>query len=312
VKYFGIDLSNLLRVGLLGKEHLVPPRMHFTRRTSEHIMYIMTEGELYLKVDGECANLRAGDIFIFESGCFQQALKSTDCRYYYIHFYSDAFESFNESEEKYYETIKSEKTQFLKANPFGEKKYNYLKVFLKEHYVITDKGFFDYVINVLENNMISGALNEPARRLEISSTVMNLFFKLESHYFDKLSKNNLSGKIYNTALTIANYINENYANDFTSKDIEQKFFLNFDYANRIFKKITGLSIIKYRNLLRLNVVKTKIQTSNKSLEEICYEVGFSDKHYFSRLFKKSEGISPSEYKKRVLRDTILKGEGNDL
>ena len=50
---YRIDLRDILRVTLLGKEKLIPPRMHYTRKTVEYIMYVVLDGTLNLKVDGE-------------------------------------------------------------------------------------------------------------------------------------------------------------------------------------------------------------------------------------------------------------------
>ena len=63
----------------------------------------------------------------------------------------------------------------------------------------------------------------------------------------------------------------------------------------------GVSIIKYRNDVRIQRAKASMFTANKSLGEIATEVGFESVYYFSRVFKKNEGMSPLAYKKKVLR-----------
>ena len=107
-------------------------------------------------------------------------------------------------------------------------------------------------------------------------------------------------KIYDTAREIAAYIERHYAEAITGEDIEEKFFLTFDHANRIFHKTMGCSIIKYRNIVRIQYAKAKMRATNMPVKEIAMEVGFENAHYFSRMFKKNEGLSPSEYKRKFL------------
>ena len=114
-----------------------------------------------------------------------------------------------------------------------------------------------------------------------------------------------SSKIYNTVMRIVEYIEKNYMNDIGSQDIEREFFINFDYANRIFKKIMNCNIIKYRNLLRINVAKNIMRISDNTLDEVSEEIGFQDKCYFIRIFKKYEGITPGKYREQLMRDNRI-------
>ena len=95
---------------------------------------------------------------------------------------------------------------------------------------------------------------------------------------------------------IIEYIKINYKTNFSSKDIESNFFVNFDNVNRKFKKVVGCNIMKYRNKLRIDDAKIKIEKTNMSINKIATEVGFTNKYYFAKVFKKIEGISPMEYK----------------
>jgi len=61
----------------------------------------------------------------------------------------------------------------------------------------------------------------------------------------------------------------------------------------MYKKYTGMPPNQYHLRLRLQKSKEMILFSNKSIKAIAYEVGFESIHYFSRLYKKKEGIAPS-------------------
>lgn len=87
--------------------------------------------------------------------------------------------------------------------------------------------------------------------------------------------------------------------------------INFDYANRIFKKHVGYSIIRYRNHLRLHTAKTMLdgKLGEVTMDTVAEAVGFGNRYYFSRCFKKYEGISPEEYRERAKR---IKTDGGKL
>ena len=107
----------------------------------------------------------------------------------------------------------------------------------------------------------------------------------EGHYTDDIAK------------TLA-YIEENYMHRLTLSSISANVSLSSSYLCRVFKSEVGTSITSYLNNLRIRKAATMIKDNLLSLKEISTMVGIDDQLYFSRLFKKCMGISPSEYGKR--------------
>ena len=91
------------------------------------------------------------------------------------------------------------------------------------------------------------------------------------------------------------WINSHYSSRISSKTLEEMFEVNFDYINRVFSEMTGQTIFSYLNMLRINQAKELIRTTNLSFTEIAYLVGIEDKYYFSRVFKRMVGMTPTEY-----------------
>jgi len=58
--------------------------------------------------------------------------------------------------------------------------------------------------------------------------------------------------------------------------------------------------VRYLGLLRLNAAKSMLTATDRRVEEIAEAAGFSDQFYFSKCFKASCGVSPSEYRRRHL------------
>jgi AraC-like DNA-binding protein len=74
---------------------------------------------------------------------------------------------------------------------------------------------------------------------------------------------------------------------------------NQDYLYRVIKKRTGLSAIKYVNLVKFEKALFLIQNTEQSLSEIGWHLGFENLQYFSRFFRHHSGITPSEYIAKV-------------
>ena len=68
------------------------------------------------------------------------------------------------------------------------------------------------------------------------------------------------------------------------------------YLSDTLKKETGKTTTEHLQLFLINEAKNILLRPNKSISEIAYELGFEYPQYFSRLFKKKEGVSPSEYR----------------
>lgn len=75
-------------------------------------------------------------------------------------------------------------------------------------------------------------------------------------------------------------------------------FINLDrtYLYKLFKDETGTSIIDYINRCRISNASALLKDKNTSVKDVAYSVGFTDQMYFSRVFKRVNGISPSEFR----------------
>lgn len=74
------------------------------------------------------------------------------------------------------------------------------------------------------------------------------------------------------------------------------------YLSRIFKRMTGYTVIAFFNQIKINKAKEMLIEEDKKIKEIALDLGFVDEFYFSRVFKQLEGVSPTEYKDKNVHD----------
>ncbi|MFZ3589180.1 helix-turn-helix transcriptional regulator [Bacillus sp. DJP31] len=97
------------------------------------------------------------------------------------------------------------------------------------------------------------------------------------------------------------YIRENYQKSIKMSDMSSHLHFHPDYITRCVQKTIGISAIQYLYQYRISQAKSRLSTTNDKVTSICREVGIEDQGYFSKLFRKLEGMSPVEYRRIVHR-----------
>lgn len=97
------------------------------------------------------------------------------------------------------------------------------------------------------------------------------------------------------------FLRTNYKKKIKLIDISKAIYLSPYYLSHIFKKETGSTLLEYLTKVRIEEAKRLLENTPWNTTRISFEVGCSDQSYFCKVFKKLEGISPSDYKKRMKR-----------
>ncbi|MDD3361282.1 MAG: response regulator [Hespellia sp.] len=98
-----------------------------------------------------------------------------------------------------------------------------------------------------------------------------------------------------------NYVNEHFANELSLDEISREVNISPYYFSKLFKEESGVNYIEYVTKIRMEHAKKLLQNPENSIKYVCAEVGYSDPNYFSRIFKKWIGKTPSEYREEVGR-----------
>lgn len=106
-----------------------------------------------------------------------------------------------------------------------------------------------------------------------------------------------AGREY-TLQDIKDYLDKNWAKRIVLDELADLFFINKYYLTRLFRNQYGITIFNYLTNLRITKAKQQLRFTDQTVEKIGMECGYEDANYFSRSFKKIEGCSPNEYRKR--------------
>ena len=98
--------------------------------------------------------------------------------------------------------------------------------------------------------------------------------------------------------TVKEYLDGHYTDKISLDDLEEHFFINKFYLSKIFKETYGTTVNNYLISKRITRAKQLLRFTDLTVDEIGAAVGMADANYFSRMFRKVEGISPREYRKQ--------------
>lgn len=93
------------------------------------------------------------------------------------------------------------------------------------------------------------------------------------------------------------YVKQNYSsNEISLNMVASHVGISPSYFSTIFRQETGSTFTEYLTEIRMEKARELLRCTNKKTAEIAYDVGYKDAHYFSYIFKKTQGVMPKEYR----------------
>ena len=258
------SLLHLQEVGTLKALH---PHTSTRSGLVSYLCFLVLEGEGSLTYDGRQYSLKLGDCVF------------TDCRKTYSHSTSDCLWSLSWCHfyapfmPAIYEKYK-ERGGLPVFHP--EKPDAFQKIFVQLYELAASS---DYIRDMRINESLSALLT---------------LLMQESWNPDHVA---VSKKRMELAAVKA-YMDEHYTQKLTLDDLEAQFFINKYYLLKIFKETYGMTISSYLISKRITRAKQLLRFTQMTIDEVGCAVGMDGAGYFSRMFKKEEGISPKEYRKQ--------------
>ena len=99
---------------------------------------------------------------------------------------------------------------------------------------------------------------------------------------------------------ITKYLQEHLKEEVSLSTLAEKFHLNAQYISQLFKNEIGVGFLSYLTNIRMEKAKKLLITTSRPITEVAEQTGFNDYRVFTKAFKKSENITPSQYRREFL------------
>lgn len=237
-----------------------------------HKIYFPTDSEFILSDNTGAYTVTKGQIAIIPAGLNHSYNPKSDKGFskLYCHFLADI------ANDSFFKAIGADE-KITVLNIPTESVYNDIKKVFSE----LVEGYQSY----LSNNSISTILYNKSKVTELLSLIMDI-----------MKPKTVSSNINKFEDSIS-YMNKNLSKQVTLQELADDMHFHPAYYCRIFKQYFGISPMKYMNNLRIEKAKQLLSLTNLTLEDICEQIGMNNTFYFSSLFKKATGMSPTAFRK---------------
>lgn len=159
-------------------------------------------------------------------------------------------------------------------------------------------------INVVKeyNVIVQGAVSEnfnvykKAAKLNTIDELYNMVYSCFIKIIDELKEFTIEAEESGLDKAVK-YINENFTKEISLSDVAKHSYLSESYLSRRMKKILGIGFAEYITKLRIEKSLELLKSPNAKIMDVAVSVGYQDYRYFSQIFKKYTGYSPSEFNK---------------
>lgn len=151
---------------------------------------------------------------------------------------------------------------------------------------------------------ITDYILKPVNYEEFGTCIDNLKISLYEH---RIAAEDEPKKQEERAITgITRYLQEHLAEEVSLSVLAEEFHLNPQYISQLFKNEIGVGFLTYLTNIRIEKAKKLLLSTSLSVAEIAEKSGYGDYRVFTKVFKKSEGITPSQYRRDFLESAETK------
>ena len=143
---------------------------------------------------------------------------------------------------------------------------------------------------------ITDYILKPVNYEEFGACIDNLKIAL----FQRQSPKHQDRQEERTITLITRYLQEHLAEEISLSILAEEFHLSAQYISQLFKSEIGVGFLAYLTNIRMEQAKKLLLSTSLSIAEVSEQSGYSDYRVFTKVFKKSEGVTPSQYRRDFL------------
>lgn len=175
--------------------------------------------------------------------------------------------------------------------PIIETLISRVPVLIQENQIL-DIGLNEELETLFRKAIIAAQNDKQLNQQYLVGIAMHIIGLILSANFNKNDENEINQKI-ELAISI---MNKNINQEIDVIQMANDLNMSYSYFRKAFKKYTGISPNHYFQDLKINKAKELLYSTNISVKEICFELGYNSPEYFTNLFKKKTQKSPIEYR----------------
>lgn len=138
-----------------------------------------------------------------------------------------------------------------------------------------------------------GNLQKCETVLQLQESLLSLLNKI----IDKINENKNSNHLIRDAVE---YIKQHYSEDISLETVARQIYITTGYVSQLFKQEMGVNFLEYLHKYRIQKAKELFHNRLLRNYEVSVMVGYRDEKYFTQIFKKYTGVTPSQYKESIL------------
>ncbi|UII23773.1 AraC family transcriptional regulator [Fulvivirga ligni] len=144
-------------------------------------------------------------------------------------------------------------------------------------------------------------LNQDLYNTELTQQMINTLIVVVTRNIAKFLPDSITEYSEEKILDILHYIQQNIyePEKIRSKAISEIFGISESYLGRYFKKHTSETLQQYINNYRLKLIEHRLKHSNLRINEIAFNMGFTDESHLNKFFRKNRGMSPVAFRKEI-------------
>ncbi|MBO5060532.1 MAG: response regulator [Clostridia bacterium] len=150
---------------------------------------------------------------------------------------------------------------------------------------------FEYAKSAIDFK-VDKYLTKPVNPAEFEESIIKIIRELQEENGD------IAEGLPDNFRRILEEIDRHYTENIQLTKLAEQFYCSSAYLSRMFKKYVGMNYVDYITKKRIEKAKEMLKRQDMSIDEIMIAVGWQDPKHFRAMFKKQEGISPSEFRRR--------------
>lgn len=160
--------------------------------------------------------------------------------------------------------------------------------------IVSGYDDFSYCREALRSQ-ITDYILKPVNYDEFGKCIDNLKISLFQQRITE--EKELKRQASRTILGITRYLQKNLSQEISLAILSEEFKLNPQYISQLFKSEIGVGFLTYLTNIRLENAKKLLVSTSFSVAEVAEQCGYSDYRVFTKVFKRTEGITPSQFRK---------------